>query len=466
VLRAQALPLALFATPVVLAAALGPSRLLGYYSGVSRLGVGADVASWALRDLFLLVLASGVVLVPGAVAGALRARGRAEVAFTSVGAAFGAALLAEAALYAADGSNRFQERYLFSLLPLVPLAFGLWVKHGRPWPRVVFGVSFAVLAAVARVPLSGFAAADGKTDSPFLVAVFRLESVVGTANGSLLVALLASAAAAAAALVAWRGGERYAFAAALAACVVMSAAAISSDVRATNDIRTEHLPSNPSWVDAHGFSSVTAVQTLGSPPDRLLEQLFWNPSVRHEVLLGYALPTDTFPAPRLRIARDGTLTGVRGPVLFQEFGVTAQFEDAELLERAGTLALWRPLGAAQLHLLADGRYWDGWLARGGSVAVWPDETGRARGVVSFVISLPRTAPAPVEVRFGRVQYTIDPGGHTTLRYRIDARGPWKLRFKSTGGTFRPDLRPVSVKMTEPRFLRAGPPSVPRLRVAA
>ncbi|HEY3182942.1 MAG TPA: hypothetical protein VGJ77_08915 [Gaiellaceae bacterium] len=466
VLRAQALPLALFATPVLLAAALGPARLLGYYSGVSRLGVDGDVARWALRDLFLLVLASGVVLVPGAVAGMLRARGRAEVAFASVGAAFGAGLLAEAALYAADGSNRFQERYLFALLPLAPLAFGLWVKNGRPWPRLVVGVSFVVLVAAARVPLSGYAAADGKTDSPFLVAVFKLETAVGTANGSLLVALLASAAAAAAAVVAWRGGERYAFAAALAVCVVTSAAAVSNDARNAKEIRATHLPSNPSWVDAHRFASVTAVQTLGSPPDRLLEQLFWNPSIRHEVLLANALPTDAFATPHVRIARDGTLGGIRGPVLFQEFGVTAQFEDADLVERAGTLALWRPLGPARLHLLADGRYWDGWLARGGSVAVWPDESGRARGVVSFTISLPRTAPAPVEIRLGRVQYTIEPGAHTRLRYRIDRRGPWQLRFKSLGGTFRPDLRPVSVKMSEPRFVRAGAASVPTVRVDA
>jgi hypothetical protein len=465
-LRAHALPLALFATPVVLAAALGPGRLLGYYSGVSNLPVGGDVARWALRDAFLLVLASGVVLAPGAIAGALRARGRGEVAFAAVAAAFGAGLLTEAALYAANGSARFQERYLFALLPLVPVAFGLWVKNGRPWPRLVFGISLVVLVAAARVPLSGFAAADGKIDSPFLVAVFKLETAVGTANGALLVALLVSVAALGAAAVAWRGGARYAFATALAACVVMSAAAVSNDVRNAKDIRSTHLPSNPSWVDAHGFRSVTAVQTLGSPPDRLLEQLFWNPSIRHEVLLGNAKPTDAFTAPRLRIGPDGTLVGVRGPLLFQEFGVSAQFDDAELVERAGTLALWRPLGTTRLHLLADGRYWDGWLARGGSVAVWPDGSGRTRGVVSFTISLPQTAAAPVEIRLGRVQYTVEPGAHTTLRYRIDRRGPWKLRFKSIGGSFRPDLRPVSVKMTEPRFVRAGAASVPTVPVEA
>jgi hypothetical protein len=211
---------------------------------------------------------------------------------------------------------------------------------------------------------------------------------------------------------------------------------------------------------------VTAVQTLGSPPDRLLEQLFWNPSIRHEVLLANAKPTDAFTAPHLRIGSDGTLIGVHGPLLFQEFGVSAQFDDAELVERAGTLALWRPLGEARLHLLADGRYWDGWLARGGSVAVWPDESGRTRGVVSFTISLPQTAATPVEIRLGRVRYTVEPGAHTTLRYRIDRRGPWKLRFKSIGGSFGPDLRPVSVKMTEPRFVRAGAASVPTVPVEA
>ena len=35
-------------------------------------------------------------------------------------------------LYASNGSDRFKERYLFVLLPLIPLAFGLYLRRGRP----------------------------------------------------------------------------------------------------------------------------------------------------------------------------------------------------------------------------------------------------------------------------------------------------------------------------------------------
>lgn len=466
VLRAHALPLALFTTPVAAAAMLGPSRILGYYSGISDLGVGLDVARWALRDLFLLALVSGVVLVPGALVGLLRARGRAEVAFAGVAVAFAGALLLEASLYAADGSDRFQERYLFALLPLVPIAFGLYVKHGRPWPRAVAGISLVFVALAARVPLSGFAAADGKTDSPFLVAVFRLGLSVGEANAALIVAVLVTVAAAGAVAVAWRGGARLALVAAIAASVVASGAAIAADSRSSDEIRSTHLPADASWVDARGFDSVTAVQTHGAPPDRLLEQLFWNPSIAHVATLGNAQRPDAFAATAIRVARDGTLGGVKGPVLFQEYGVSAELEDADLVARAGTLSLWRPLGLPRLRLLADGRYWDSWLARHGSVTAWPDATGRTRGVVSFTLSLPAGAPAPVDIRVGRLDYRIEPGAQTTLRYRLDERGPWKLDFESTGGSVQSDLRPVSVQMTKPRFARAGMPSRPALRVSA
>lgn len=466
VLRAHALPLALLTTPVAAATLLGPSRVLGYYSGISNLGVGLDVARWGLRDLFLLALVSGVVLVPGAIVGLLRARGRAEVAFAAVAVAFAGAVLLEAALYAADGSNRFQERYLFALLPLVPIAFGLYVKHGRPWPRAVAGISLVFVALAARVPLSGFAAADGKTDSPFLVAVHQLEQAVGNADGALVVAVLVTLAAAAAIAVAFRGGAQIALVAAIALSVVTSAAAVANDSRNSEDIRSAHLPENPSWVDAQRLGPVTAVQTHGAPPSRLLEQLFWNPSIAHVATLGSALPTDAFATTKARIGRDGTLRGVHGPVLFQEYGVSAELEDADLVARAGTLSLWRPLGAPRLQLLADGRYWDGWLARSGSVAVWPDATGRTRGVVSFTLSLPPTAPAPVDIRFGRVDYHVEPGAQTTLRYRVDERGPWKLGFGSATGSVQSDLRPVSVQMSKPRFERAGAASRPTPRVSA
>jgi hypothetical protein len=456
VLRAHRLPLALLLAPLVGALVVGPSRLLGYYKGVAHMHVAlSSVLKWAATDLFLLALVAGVVLVPGAVAGLLSARGRVETAFAAVTVTFAGGLLLEAGLYAANGSQRFQERYLFALLPLVPVAFGLYIRRGRPARVVVALVSAVLLTVAARIPISGYAAADGKTDSPFLVAVFRLERALGTANGSLLVAALAALAAVGAIAVAWRGGTRIAVAATLAAAAVGSFAAVSSDVANTRDIRAHYLPANPSWVDAAGVGDVTAVQTLGSPPDRALEQLFWNRSVKHVAVLGNALPLDAFPSRRVDPRADGTLPGVRGNLLFEEFGASATFDDAVLVRRAGSFALWRAAGSPRLRLLADGRSYDGWLARAGRITVWPDADGRTRGVVSFTVSLPRRTAQPVDVTFGKVRYTIEPGARTTLRYHVNRRGPWTLRFHAAGGTFTEDLRAVSVRATRPTFVRTG-----------
>jgi hypothetical protein len=366
----------------------------------------------------------------------------------------------EAALYASNGSARFQERYLFALLPLVPIAFGLYLKHGRPARVPVALLSVFLFALSARLPLSGYAEALGKTDSPFLVAVFRIEKTVGTANGSLILAALAAAGAAGAVLVSRRGGGRYALAATIALAFLASLVATSSDSTNARQVRHEFLPANPSWVDAAGLKDVTLLQTVGSPPAGAVEHLYFNSSVTREALLGDAHPTDVYKAPRVGIARDGTLLGTGSNVLFQNYAATAQFANAQLVADAGTFSLWSAESAPRLSLLERGRFFDGWLARTGKLTVWPDAAGRTRGTLSFTLSLPASA-VPTTVRFGKVHYALRPGELKTVIYTIDADGPWSLAFTTShGGNPRPDLRLTSVRSTPPVLKRAGAPGVP------
>ena len=396
------------------------------------------------------------MLVPGALAALARPRGRDERAFAALTVAVAAGVLFEAALYASNasaGTARFQERYLFSLLPLVPIAFGLYLKHGRPLRLPVAVVSAALLLVSARIPVSGYAAGNGDTDSPFLFAVLRLERSIGTANASLIVALLAAAGALGAVAVSRRGGGRFAVGATLAFLACASFGAIANDGATSQHVRTEFLPANVSWIDASGLSDVTLVQTVGSPPNRSLEDLYWNRSVTQEVRLGDARPTDVYPAPRVRVAPDGTLVGVHGNILFQEFAATADFQNATLVARATSFALWSSQFAPKLGLLEQGRYSDGWLARAGRLTVWPDATGRSQGTLRFTLY----ASARREAGDGSVR----PG---TLRRRArqadDGRlhdrrpGPWSLAFASSGGTFLEDLRAVSVRSTPPILERA------------
>jgi hypothetical protein len=458
VLTSQRLPLVLMGLPFAGAVALGPARVFGYYASVTHLHVGGALLLWAGIDLFLLAFASGIVLVPGALVAVARPRGRTETAFAALTTLFAAGLLLEAALYASNGSARFQERYLFALLPLVPIAFGLYLKHGRPARGAVALLSLVLFALSARLPLSGYAEALGKTDSPFLVAVFRLEKAVGTANGSFVLATLATAAAAGAVLVSRRGGGRYAVAATVVVALLASFAATVSDSANARQVRREYLPAGPSWVDAAGLKDVSLLQTVGSPPAGAIEQLYWNRSVTREALVGDARATDVYAAPRVRIARDGTLAGVGTNVLVQDYAATVRFANAALVARAGTFSLWAADEAPRLELLEQGRFSDGWLARSGRLTVWPDATGRTRGTVRFALSLPASA-APTTVRFGKAGYDVRPGETTTVVYTIDARGPWSLPFStSMGGNAEPDLRFTSVRSTPPVLTRAGAPA--------
>ncbi|HEV7641339.1 MAG TPA: hypothetical protein VGO39_10775, partial [Gaiellaceae bacterium] len=374
-------------------------------------------------------------------------------------AVFGAGLVLEAALYASNGSERFQERYLFALLPLVPIAFGLYVKHGRPARIPVAVLSALLLALSARVPLSGYAESVGRTDSAFLVAVFRLGTSIGTANGSLALAALAAAGAAGAVLVAWRGGGRYALGATLAFMILASFGAAISDSATARRVRNHYLPANPSWVDAAGLQDVTLLETDGSPPASALEQLYWNRSITREALLGDASPTDVYAAPRVRVAGDGTLLGVGNNVLVQDFATTVQFANARLVTTASTFSLWSADSTPKLSLLERGRYSDGWLARSGKLTVWPDAAGRTRGTVRFTLSLPAGA-APTTVRFGKADYDVSPGQRTTVIYTMDARRPWSLAFTTPkGGNVQQDLGFTSVRSTTPVLTRTGEPGV-------
>jgi len=455
VLRTQRLTIVVFVVPLLAALAVGSSRVLGYYSRDAHLHVSTHLLHWFAVDLFLLALTSGVVLVPGALVALARPRTRTEAAFSLFAVVLAAGVLLEAALYATNGSPRFQERYLFSLLPLVPVAYGLYAKNGRPARIPVVAIAALLLLVAARVPLSGYAAATGKTDSPFLFAVFRLERLTGTANGSLIVSLVAALLALAAIAVAKWGETRAAMLAAIGFLAVASLGAIVNDASNAETIQVAYLPANPSWVDAFGVHDVTLLQTLGSPTDRAIEQLYWNRSITHEARLGDAQPTDAYSSPQVHIAADGTLTGVSSTVLVQGYAATVQLANAQPLARFGSWWLWQATGTPQLSLYEQGRYHDGWLARTGRIEIWPDASGSVRGVLTFGLTLRNGKP--VTVRFGKVHYRVRPGVVTQVAYTLDKRGVFTLPFAASGGRWLQDLRAVSVLETPPVFHRAPGP---------
>jgi hypothetical protein len=468
VLRAHWLPLALFAAPVAVALALGPGRLLGYYSGVAHLDVElGDVVHWAGVDAMMLAYSAGWVLVPGALLGLALALARprfaAERAFALLALLFAAGLFLEASLYAASGSTRYQERYLLTLLPLVAPAFGLFVARARPRRLALLPIAAGLVLLSVLVPLSGFTAAENKQDSPLLFAVFRLESAIGTADGALAVAIAAALLSAlAVAIGGTRAGAALAFAVTIGIGAVASAAAFDFDAKNARNVRAAHLPGDLRWIDNSGLRSVVLVQTPGAPKGRALEQLFWNTSVTSVVVMKGAHPTDAFGAEPVRVADDGRLLvderPLRRPLLIENYGVQVQLAAAERVASGASFDLWRPRGTPRFSLLVSGSYADGWLARTGSVTVWPDASGRARGTLVLRLSLPAgTERTPMRFQAAGVDRVVrvSPGGGERVVFGFESRGPWRLVWQTPKNGFLADGRAISVRAAPPRLLRTS-----------
>jgi hypothetical protein len=452
------------ALPLAGALALGAGRVLGYYSVVAdlKLSPGA-LAHWVATDSMPLAYAAGLVLVPGALvglaAGLVRPRTRAEAAFAAVTVVFAACLFAEAALYAANGSHRFQERYLFALLPLVAPAFGLHLRRVRG-RMAIFLAAAGLVALAARVPLSGFTVASAKQDSPFLFAVFRLEQLAGLGSGSLGVALVAAALAAVAALVAWRPRlVPLALASAGAVSLTVGVGATTFGNANAKSIRASFLPADARWVDHARVGPVDVIETVGAPSERTLEHLFWNRSLRDVLLLDGAAPPDAFRVGRVSTAPDGTLlrdgAPLRRPFLLDRYGVELQLAGASRVAADQTFELWRPQGTPRARLLASGRYYDGWLARSGRIVVYPDAAGRTTGTLRIALALgDDTEPTPMRLTAPGFARTVVIHPHETklVQVSVDVRGPWTLRF-ATDVQAVLDGRHVSVQSSEPRFER-------------
>jgi hypothetical protein len=459
------LSIVLYVAPLAVAASLGPRRLLGYYSGVADLHVrpGA-IAHWAGTDAMLLAYAAGFALVPGALVGLVyalrRHRSREECGYAALTVGLLLGLFAEAALYATNGSDRFQERYLMILLPLVFPAFWLWLRRGRPAAIAVAMIALVLIVLSARVPLSGYTVSDAKQDSPFLLGVFRLEKAVGIGDGSLAVALAAAALACIAAGAAFRARLAYvAVAATLAASCAVSVASVSFDHVVARSVRSTLLPPDARWIDHAGLGMTTLIQTPATPHARAHEQLFWNRSLGRVLFLDEASPIDAFGSPRVRVAPDGRLVSggrtLRGPLAISNFAVRARLTGAVAVARGAGYELWRPLGTPRMAMFVGGLYQDGWLANGGHITLWPAADGRVDGTLALPLSLPQGTRRTVLQLSGPgvdQRVVVKPKQRRVVELRVSHRGPWTLNFHTDRpGYLQPDNRPISVQALLPTF---------------
>jgi hypothetical protein len=441
---------------------LGPSRFAGVYSGGARVHVQLGSAfHWALRDVALLAYGAGWILVPGALVGLLSARTRAEKAFAALVATVAGALIAESGWIAAIDSKRFQERYLMALLPLVPLAFGVYLRRGAPGRRVVTLLALGLLLYSVRSPLSGYVASHGKDDSPVLTGVLRIEQLVGVANGSFIVAIVAGVLSLVAVALAWRPrcAALIALALTVGASTALSAGAYGFDHRNSSNELKYTLPRDAQWVDHSGLKNVGMLLLPNSASGRAFAQMIWNRSITDLFLLGPS-PIDGYRQTNIGVSDDGRVLvhgrTFRGPLLVQTYGSRATFTSGTRIATGVNYDLWKPAGALRLALLAGGWYSDGWVGWQSFVSVWPDASGRVAGTLRLTVGMPReteVTPLTLKAPGYKRTFVLRPGVRRVIEVRVSARGPWTVRL-STPSAGYVGLRPVSVRALSPVFIRS------------
>jgi Dolichyl-phosphate-mannose-protein mannosyltransferase len=435
--------LALF--PVAVGVVVGA---VGYYSTGPSAAFHTAVVTWIPLQAFLLALVAGVLMVPGAVAGLIRPGAGTRAAFALVTGATTVLLLAQTSVVAAN-VGYFKERYLFVLLPLVPLAFGIYLERGKPYRLVVFGIAAAIVVAAARLPVSGYTRKIVLYDPQSLIAAAWLQARTTAATGSLLIALGATAAAIGAVVVALRGSGRLALPLAIVVALGISAAATHVELKSTSLTRAT-LPGDLEWIDAAAKGGVTAIATPISSASQLELQLYWNPSVNRELLLPDAIGSDAYATAPLPIGRNGAILGIPGDFLFDFGGSHATFSNASLVERHGDFALYRPAGGTpRFHLLIEGYLPDHWLVPNGRIRVWkrPGAPVADGASISFKLSLPNTRPKPAHIVLRDRTFTIHPGGSVRVICRSRSN-PLRFSYASPDVVFDKSKRPLSVKLAD------------------
>jgi hypothetical protein len=456
----------LLALPLV-----GVHRLLGYYSGITSLHIHpVQIVTWIGRDCGLLAFIAAGAVVPGAIVALgfmlVRPRLARERAFAAFVLLFALGLLLEAGVYASNGSDRFQERYLFVLLPLLPIAFFRATGIGKSKRVVVPLVAVAALITLqaARDPISNYSFGTSSQDSPFLTGYGEIERALGVSDAALLFALTVSALTLLGAIAVVR--QRL-----VAPLVVVSilfgggfsALAVVSHAHTVEKVERTYLPSDYRWIDHAGFENVSLIALKHSPRMQALELLFWNRSLKAVYLRPNSSDIDAFARRTLRIGPSGELLGSRGslrtPFVVEEYADRARVSGATLVQRSLTSSLWAPTGIARFTILTEGLWFDGWLGAECSTTAWPLEGRRNRGTFVLKLGLPASTTRSLRVAFSAPRFrrtvTLQPGAIVTVRIPFDTIGAWQVSFAAIQPASLAGARLVSgFALHPPRIIRS------------
>ena len=440
------------ATPILggLAVALGGS--LGRYASVTSFGVSTETLRWIPVSAVLLAAAAGAIIAPGAVAWTASQLARptspAALAFASTAATLMTVLVLASALFATEtGSPRFFERYLMTGIPLAAVCFCCWMQEGRPWRGLALGVVAVLGVAFVRVPVSEYAAGMGRADSPFLLGVSRLESLIGVGGASLTVSLALIACLAVTAGAAFgRVGAPVALGLTTAILTAVSLGAHSADRHLSHALVAHDAAATTNWVDRIAGRDVLLVQPAGSDSTRAMLLTLRNASISGIALLGAGATPFDGAARRLTVDANGSLELEGEPVqrqlLIDGSATRVVLAAGRTIGRNDDFTLVAPRGAARLAGTIEGLSGDGTLSAGGAITLYATGRPGACRIMRLHLSQPAVgSPVRVTVRgSGHVEtVTVGPGETGVLTIAGDPARRTTARFAV--GVPRPGAAP-------------------------
>ena len=464
-LRRHTVALAAFSVLAALAAVRGVSGL-GFYAGAGELDYPAlATLRWAGWTAALLPFAAGILIVPGALLGlgsaVARPRSRAEQAFGVMTLLLLVAGPLQAGLIASGEAHRPFERYAFYAVPLLFVAFFLYVEPGAPKRLLYAGVALAIGGLALAVPFATLALDSFSFDSPTLSAVADLGRRLAPGDATALFAIGGLVAALVVAVLPLRRLGPVVAALSIVLAFAIGAAAYSGDRRMTHRALDALAPTQPDWLDRLGLPDADVLVLSGGSLHSgwMLES--WNRNVGRTFHLGY-VPVDPLPFTEVGLRADGSVAEVAGkPVrsrylVVNEAATQIELNGKRLASPTTGLALYRTDGALRLRSYAEGLYADRWGQSVLSYQVWPQA---AAGWYRVRLELPKgRAPRSVEFEAGPFRHRAKLGSERPLEIRIPVSGrplpPLSIRIERAdlidAETIRPRL--VGARITALAFI--------------
>jgi hypothetical protein len=332
------------------------------------------IVVWLVRSAGELSLAAGIV--PLAALLALRPRIERERAFVAVTAAATVALVCLAAVAAVWEPHGIKERYMAHALPLLLIAFVVWIERGarpRPWWAIAIPAALAAALPLGRLFREPSLLGNGWTLLPFDRAGLTAARIllVAGAVGATALFLLAPRLAVVGVAV---------FLAASTAVVYSTIRNQSRAVLALSGLRERD------WVDQAVHAPVTYLNATAFEPEhsegRWFEQWvpvwqteFWNRDALNVLTFGATEPTPLFQRHGAFDRRTGRISGGSTRYVLVDPRFTPV---GRRVATSGRLALYRAAEPLRLASAIEGLHLDGTTSGVASFTAW---AGRGTMVV-------------------------------------------------------------------------------------